>query len=318
MKENQIKGVEPFNKFLFRSCYYHQLIAGLACFGIQYEDILLSMFIFAEDDFEADTRTISEKGAEKILGFRSTRCNLTEKSLIRHIDRGHPVLVGVDCFFLESKQDTYRQKHDPHFVLIYGYNLRTRELNAVDHNYRNSYEYIEKILSMDNVLYANRMLGEGVLNRKTTCHVLKKRKAAGSMEKSFILQSYGAQAFKRSRECSMGNLNQLKAMIVGDLTALQENSERITRYLQEMKNHFRSLCYIPMFTDTVEKKVDLQNAVNAYSNLQSIFWRMENKKDFSFAYRNREQIFRRIDGLIEAESRIYGFIMEKLLCHLKK
>ena len=116
MVQNKITGVRPFNEFLFKSCYYHQLIAGLACFGIGYEEFLLSMFVFAKKSFELDTHEVSEKEMEKFLGYRTKICNLTEKGLIRHIDRGRPVILGVDCFYLENRPDTYRQIHNPHFI----------------------------------------------------------------------------------------------------------------------------------------------------------------------------------------------------------
>lgn len=35
MMKNKIDGVKPFNEFLYKSCYYHQLMAALECFGIK-------------------------------------------------------------------------------------------------------------------------------------------------------------------------------------------------------------------------------------------------------------------------------------------
>ena len=119
----------------------------------------------------------------------------------------------------------------------YGYDLQRRELKIIDHNYRNSFQYVEKVVSMDNILYANKMFGSGVLNRKTTCHVLMRKKLSRSVDKSFILQRYGAQIYEESRNNTMENLNQLKILIDGNVSALQERSDKITRYLQEMKNH---------------------------------------------------------------------------------
>ena len=45
MKKNRIDGVKPFNEFFFKSCYYHQLLAGLSCFGIGRDAILFNAFI---------------------------------------------------------------------------------------------------------------------------------------------------------------------------------------------------------------------------------------------------------------------------------
>ena len=53
MKKNKINGVRPFNDFFFRSCYYHQLMAGIACFGIDRDAILLNAFTLIQNNFNA-------------------------------------------------------------------------------------------------------------------------------------------------------------------------------------------------------------------------------------------------------------------------
>ena len=52
MRKNEIVGVKPFNGFHYKSCYYHQLISGLACFGIAKENILLNSFGEIQAGFE--------------------------------------------------------------------------------------------------------------------------------------------------------------------------------------------------------------------------------------------------------------------------
>ena len=61
MKKYKIEGVQPFNKFSFRSCYYHQLIAALSCFGISFESVLLSSFVFAGKDLARIFQTLNWK-----------------------------------------------------------------------------------------------------------------------------------------------------------------------------------------------------------------------------------------------------------------
>ena len=102
MKSNKIEGIKPFNKFFFRSCYYHQLIAGLASFGISYEDILMGSFVFSEKNFKTNKCYATEYELEKNLGYKNIRCNMTKNRLIQCIDKKRPVIVGVDCFYYES------------------------------------------------------------------------------------------------------------------------------------------------------------------------------------------------------------------------
>lgn len=212
MKNNKIEGVQPFNRFFFRSCYYHQLIAGLAAFGIPAESILLSYFVFPRKGFEIEKIVIPEKTLEKVLGYQNKRCNLSKKQLLHNIDKQRPVIVGVDCFHFESRPDTYQKMHDPHYVLVYGYDIDNGTLNVVDHNYRNSWEYSEKIISIGNLLYANKMLRNRPLKRKTTMQILK-RCVNKEINDSIILEWYKCDLFQQAKIDSELNLETLKSMV---------------------------------------------------------------------------------------------------------
>lgn len=317
MQKYKIEGVQPFNKFYFRSCYYHQLIAGLACFGIPYENILMSYFVFPKKNFELEKQMVSEKKLEKILGYRNKKCNLSKKQLLGQIDKNRPMIVGVDCFYFESRPDTYLKMHDPHYVLAYGYDIDNNTLNVVDHNYRNSAEYIEKTINLDNLLYANRQLQCMPLKRRKTISVLQKKKKTDINILS-VLQNYECDRFEQAKIDSAYNLEELKNSVFQENSGLEEKSTKITQYLQEMKKFFMNLETMTFFTDTPEKQVTLSVIIGAYSNLLSIFWRMENKHDYTFAYRYKENISNKIDELLKNETLIYDNILEIYKCRIKK
>ena len=50
MKKNKIEGVRPFNDLYFRSCYYHQLLAGLNAFNIDKDEKELLFDIILDDE----------------------------------------------------------------------------------------------------------------------------------------------------------------------------------------------------------------------------------------------------------------------------
>lgn len=312
-KNNKIERVQPFNRFPFRSCYYHQLIAGLAAFEISAESILLSCFVFPKKGFEIEKIVIPEKTLEKVLGYQNKRCNLSKKQLLRNIDMQRPVIVGVDCFYFESRLDTYQKMHDPHYVLVYGYDIDNGTLNVVDHNYRNSWEYSEKTIAMDNLLYASKMLRKKPLKRKTTMQVLKKC-VAKKEDNSIILKKYKYELFQQAKIDSELNLETLKSMISQSCTELADKSKIVTDYLLEMKNFFSCLNAISVFSNTRDHLEKMIIIIGAYSHLLSIFWRMKNKNDYEFAYRHKENILQKIDELISAEKIIYDYISEICKC----
>lgn len=317
MRKNKIEGVQPFNKFYFRSCYYHQLIAGLSCFGIPYESVIISYFIFPKQYFELEKKVFSEKDLEKILGYRNKKCDLSKKQLLSEIDKNRPMIVGVDCFYFESRPDTYLNAHDPHYVLVYGYDLDNNTLNVLDHSYRNSPEYIEKTIDLDNLLYSNKKLRCEPLKRKKTISILQKKKG-DVLDVLSVLQRFEHERFEQAKTDSAFNLESLKSFVLHENSALEEKITKITQYLQEMKNFFINLESITLFTDTREKQIALSVITSAYSNLLSIFWKMENKHDYGFAFRSKETIIRKIDELLNAERFIYDYILEIYKCHTKQ
>lgn len=317
MKKNKIEGVKPFNKFFFRNCYFHQLIAGLTSFGISYESILMGSFVFSEKNFETNKCYATESEMEKILGYKNISCNMTKRKLLKCIDKGRPVVVGIDCFFYESRPNTFNKFHEPHHVLVYGYDLENKVFNVVDPNYRNSYVYVEKIVPMENLLYANKMFRYSFFRRKKTCHLLIKGKA-GQKDGISFLQQYGVEKFVESQKASHQNLLELKLLMEQDECCVEREQDKICAYLQDMKSFFSNVSFINVFTNTPEKKRQVSEVVNSYSNLTSIFWRMKDKNDFGFLKRNNERIRNKIDNLIENEACVYKFITEKIRCLSKE
>lgn len=316
MRKNKIEGVQPFNKFYLKSCYYHQLVAGLACFGISVEGIVLGSFVFPKKHFEIEKISIPEKTLGKVLGFQNKRCNLSKKQLLCNIDKQRPIIVGVDCFYYESRPDTYQKLHDPHYVLVYGYDLDNGTLNVVDHRYKNSFEYIEKIISLDNLLYANKMFCRRPLKRKKTANVLKELN--NKQENLAVLSQYNHKLFQQAKEDSAFNLEVLKSLISQNSAALSAESTTITQYLEEMKNLFSNFNVVAAFNNSKDYLEALFTIIGAYSNLLSIFWRMESKNDYGFAFRYKENLLSKIDALIDAENLIYDFFTEICKCQSKK
>ena len=308
MLSNNIVGVKPFNEFWFKSCYYHQLVAGLSCFGITHGDFLVNSMVFIERDFLLDTTGIlGEKEFEKFFGYTCRRCNITEKSLVKRIDKGCPVIVGVDCFYLESRSDTYRITHAPHFILAYGYDLEKREVNVVDHIYRNSFEYSKKTISLDNLLWANAMYKKKPYQKRITCRVLRKR---GKAQGKNILLKLDGKRLEKSRKNSLENLGEMKRMFAEDLPSLAESAERIINYLQNIKTSLYCVSKIEIFERDAEKKFVLFQLIGAYSNILSLFWKMFHQQNFEFCKKHSDSILRKIEAIEEAEEKVYHFLEE--------
>lgn len=308
MQKNKISGVRPFNDFFFKSCYYHQLLSGIACFGIDRDVILLNAFISIQTNFNTRKEDILiEKKLEKLLGYKREHCNLTRAKLIRCIDKGQPVIMGVDCYYLESRSDTYQIQHMPHFILAYGYDLDKKEANVVDHQYRNSYEYQEKIISLDNLLLANTMFRKGVLNRKRSCYILKRKGNIGSFDSE---QYIDEEKINSNRKNSLENLNELRRIASNDLESVRENVTKIAVYLNDLKTFYYSLSKIKFFAANQEKQEKIMALISAYSNMLSLFWKVRAQNNYDYITKRLDSVLRKLDEIEALEKVVYDFLLE--------
>ncbi|MGN1099757.1 MAG: BtrH N-terminal domain-containing protein [Christensenellales bacterium] len=307
MKKNKIDGIKAFSDFPFKSCYYHQLISGLSCFGIDKDVTLLNAFVVIGDGFSLNKDgLLNEKEFGKLAGFRRVHCNINKRKLLKCIDGGHPVIVGVDCFYLESRADYYHSNHVNHFILAYGYDLGEGTANVVDHNYLNSYEYIEKEISLDNLLFANRMLKDGILNKKHTCYVLK---PARERENPDILSLINEKLIRNNKLKSLSNWNEIRRMMTDNPEKLCEKADTIAAYLSDLRTLYFTLSKTKLFS-AGEQRENVSLLTSGYSNILSVFWKIGTQKRSDFVARKSENIMRKIDGITESERKLYDYLLE--------
>ena len=309
MESNKIEGVKPFNEFFFRNCFWHQLIAGVSCLGISEDKVLVNHFVFAKENFGLDESGIlPTKEFEKFFGYRCRHCGVTERSLVENVDRGRPMLVGVDCFFLESRTDTYQKLHDPHFVMVYGYDRAKRLAFVVDHNYKNGFDFTEKIISLDNVLLSNRMYKKYIRHTRYTSRVLyltKQGRQTGN-----VLGRLDGKRLAEGRKNSQNNLRELRRMLIEDIGTLEKKAEAVSRYLQEIRTSLNCLAKAGLFREKEERKILIAQLINGYSYLVSLVLKMERQNNFAYALKWRGNIIRKLDEVEETEKKVYDLLSE--------
>ena len=308
MLKNKLNGVKPFNEFFFKSCYYHQLLAGISCFGIDKDDIILNAFTTIKRNFNAEKNGfLSDKKLGKLLGYKRKTCNINETKLIKYIDKGFPIIAGVDCYYLESRSDTYLSQHMQHFILVYGYDIGKGEVDIVDHQYQNSYIYNERKISMSNMLWANVMFRKGVFKRKKTCYILKRRKKKGFFD---IWKYINDDIIISNRENSAWNINELKRMITSDSREIKEKINKIVNYLNNLKNFYFRLSHIKYLVNGREPHEKVMALINGYSNILSLFWKVRAYGNFDYFNQKKESILRKLNETEETEKAVYDIILE--------
>lgn len=161
--EKKLRGIVPFNRYLFRTCFYHQILACYARWGVDprwqlWNYLPVYRFEAATGRFCFDFwPVLDECEVTKRTGIRLRRRDKVNDFIaeaIRCIDRGIPVIVAVDTYYLPYRQDCYQRSHIPHFILIYGYDLRDRTFTVSEHMYLNSNRYSEMKQSMRGIAEA--------------------------------------------------------------------------------------------------------------------------------------------------------------------
>ena len=307
MPKNKLEGVRPFNGCYFRSCFYHQLIAGMGCFGLSADNVLMTAFPVIGENFEARDRILSPETVRKCSGCRTKEILLTKDRLIRSIDAGHPVIVGVDCFYLEGRTDTYQKLHLTHFLLVYGYDTERDIVNAVDHSYVNSYKYTEKEVNLSNLLEANQRFPN---EKRNSVVLVRRRFFRGGARK--ILRRIGEKGLKGNRENSFANLQQLKHLIAEDVSSLTLKATIITDYLQKMKDFYQCFSRADLIARRPEIQETVADLAAAYSNMLSLFWRAAEQNNYAFSDKIKESIFRKIDAVADNEELFYRFMEEQV------
>lgn len=151
MRRKVLPGIRHYNEGWFRSCYYHQLIAGLSYYGIPAQAVICNyaMEVVPADrltDFRFVERDIlNERNFSALVGVSMERRRTKDvvRAAVECVDRGMPLIVALDNFYLPYRADYYRKSHYLHFVLVYGYDPDLGALIAGEHEYTTSYDFQE-------------------------------------------------------------------------------------------------------------------------------------------------------------------------------
>lgn len=307
MKKNKIEGVRPFNDLYFRSCYYHQLLAGLNAFNIDKDEVLLGFFYEALDDFGIKEINFNDnKGFIKSLNYSIKLCNLNKKQLIKWIDKGNPVILGVDDYYLESKDVTYLKVHEPHFILAYGYDLDKDEVNIIEHDYFNDYNYKEKIISFSNLLLAN----------KKFKHISKKRKRCRVLLRQIPTINNNIWNFitpiilRNNMTNITKNLVKLKNILSFDLEYILKITDNLSNYIFKLKEQYHIFSRTNLLKDNGQILNILSKIIINYSTIQSVIWKTNYMKNTSYLSKYKDKIITKIEELLTLEKELYTYLIE--------
>jgi hypothetical protein len=295
------------NKFFFKSCYYHDLIAALGCLQVNGLKLLQNQKLRVKEDFEVeDGWYLNEKIFEEKMGYHIESLNLNKEVLLRYIRSDKPLIVGVDCYYIKERREEYLKQHCKHFIMVYGYDLNRNVLNIVDHNYFNSLMFEEKEMEIDSLLEYNQKYYERYCNQETP------------YSSKAVVQDVPFVEFDIAKLCTaeensnvnnaVKNLQLITAFLEGEEKLSADNFNKIDKYLLSIQRYKQTRLYAEAQL-APQKEILLNKLVGGYALLLGLLRKIYLKKDFLPLGQARERYLAKIDEVVMLEkefNELYG------------
>lgn len=158
----EIKGIEPFNDVFFINCFYSALFSVVQYYGQNIMDYLLNhitAYQYHEDkpalkfdvDFLESGSLLDTLKKHEITVEKKMPEGSVLQEIFKDIDKQNPVIIGVDCYYLSIRKDTYNKNHWPHSILIYGYSLEKKTFFAIEQRRINTLTYEKKEIPFEDI-----------------------------------------------------------------------------------------------------------------------------------------------------------------------
>ncbi len=163
MRKKTLKGIKPFNDCWFRTCYYHQLMAGMSYFGVPSEYIVYNFATeIALDKEKGDYAyrskdVLDEVEFVELTGVREERSKAEDVIgfVVKSIGRNRPVIVGQDNYCIPYRPEL-NKTHGAHFVLVFGYDVCNRTFTLIEHSFASGLDFCPRQVSFDIVAKAHK------------------------------------------------------------------------------------------------------------------------------------------------------------------
>lgn len=164
MKENEhveLEGISPFNRFFFRSCYFHQLLACYMYFGVMPEMVIgnyLNLYVLEDGHLRTkEIQVFDKKAFEVLTGIRQIKFlpqQPIQDVLVEYIRNGVPVIIVVDCYYIPFRADTFGKIHTDHYITVCGYNAGKKTFIILEHESEKDFRYVKHEISSKNLVCA--------------------------------------------------------------------------------------------------------------------------------------------------------------------
>lgn len=142
----EIENIKIYKGPYLYNCYWMALIHIVKTWGVDENDLLLNIVPILKIDERGNIRYAIHTIVpfeEWLSGYGIVEEEYSGEHLYEYlcqnIDCQIPVIVFVDCFYIDYIGDSYNKIHNKHCLVVYGY--EGNNLKVIDHDYHTSLQY---------------------------------------------------------------------------------------------------------------------------------------------------------------------------------
>lgn len=160
VRKLELENIEGFNDFDYKSCFYHALFSTVTYFKKSLLPFLANDIYVYQYQKDIDNNSfrfyLKEKNINTHRELLESMDIWVESKIINNnalndtitaLSKGRPVILLVDCYYLQLRVDKYQKEHCPHTILVYGYNEDDKTFNTVDIAYPVSKLYEKHVIT---------------------------------------------------------------------------------------------------------------------------------------------------------------------------
>lgn len=162
-----LHNIEPFNDIIYRGCFYSAFFPVVNLYNKQILAFLandINSYCILDDGKTKilDIEYTSDKPFHALANSAGIGVSVKYKSsdvindTLTALRNYKPVIVCVDLYYESIRIDKYNKTHDPHCLLIYGYDEKEKLFHIIEHRHSGS------------LVYEKRTLGYSVLENSYT------------------------------------------------------------------------------------------------------------------------------------------------------
>ncbi|WDV45041.1 beta-ketoacyl synthase N-terminal-like domain-containing protein [Clostridiaceae bacterium M8S5] len=311
-----IKNIEPYNDLFYKNCYYNSLFPVIKHFGgdvmrFMINDIMTYNLAQTENSINIDIKYNQIEEEETLYEDLAIECISMIYSedivgeLINQINKERPAIIWIDCFYESIREQMYNKQHWAHTLLVFGYNLKNKTFDIIEHMHKDSLGYQKKSISFKEL----EACYEGYINNfhkneQPSLYMFDKGATCKNIDKYNVYVGN----FLKSKDIWAKGLNDL-GNFAKDFKIIMQDEKKLSENVQELVASMNNIINAKEVVKYKAERLLQSEELTRLTNDVVLMWSKIRKNIAKFMYTNKYKInavnesIELIDEIIKLEYR---------------